>query len=128
MNKISSFISMSFSIFLLACGGGGNVNDGQTPLRTTPAEITLQSTLDFCPPAANGTIIYIFGGSAPYSLRNPVPDALQLSTNTISGAGDGFKIDFKGGCLETIPVIVVDSNGATTEVKVSYKAKPPAGI
>jgi hypothetical protein len=122
MNKYLLSTLIIVSIILIGCGGAGNVNDGQTPLRTSPTEVTLQSTNTSCPPTTNGVIVYVFGGSAPYTLRNTVPDAIQLSTNTISGAGDGFRIDFKGGCLQTIPVIVIDSNGATTEVKVSYTA------
>jgi len=62
------------------------MDDGQTPLSVSPETVTLTSSTDVCLPAA-GPTVFALGGTAPYSLRNPLPDAIGLSSDTIARSG-----------------------------------------
>ena len=112
-------IFLCLAAFVASCGGGGSLDDGQTPLRTEPQIVTLQSPTVACRPS-DGVTVYIFGGVPPYSFRNTVPDAVSLSTGSVGSAGEGVHIRFLGGCLTTVPLVVVDRSGATASVQLNY--------
>ena len=120
--KITSLLTTLIAVGLLtACGGGGgNLEDGQTPLRTEGQSVTLQSATASCPPASAGVTIFVFGGVAPYSLRNTAPQQVALSTGIIGKPGEGVNVRFLGGCLTNIPLVFVDQNGATVTVPLNY--------
>ncbi|MBV2217487.1 MAG: hypothetical protein KUL84_09940 [Diaphorobacter sp.] len=110
------------AVFTLSgCGGGGSMDDGQTPLSVSPETVTLTSSTDVCLPAA-GPTVFALGGTAPYSLRNPLPDAIGLSSDTIARSGEGVTITFKGGCMQAIPIVIIDSIGNTAIFRVNYVA------
>lgn len=122
--KTFSFLAAVLACAALAgCGGSGSPDDGQTPLRASPAEITLTSESSTCPPAA-GLTVFVLGGVAPYSLRNPVPDRVLLDKESVANTGEGVKITFTGGCLTTIPLTIIDRIGNTTTVTMSYTGNP----
>lgn len=124
MSLQKTFSALTFvasACLVTACGGGGgSLNDGLTPLRTEGQSVTLQSATASCPPAASGVTLYVFGGVAPYTLRNTVPDQVGLSNNSIGSAGEGVSVRFLGGCLTSVPLVVVDKNGTTVSVPLSY--------
>lgn len=105
---------------LAACGGGGSLDDGQTPLRTEGQSVTLQSATTSCPAVATGVTVFVFGGTPPYTLRNTVPQQVALSTTSIGNAGEGVSLRFLGGCLTNVPLVVVDKIGATVSVPLNY--------
>ena len=110
------------AVFTLSgCGGGGSMDDGQTPLSVSPDSVTLTSSTGVCLPAV-GPKVFALGGTAPYSLRNPLPDAIGLSSDTIARSGEGVTISFKGGCMQSIPIVFIDSIGNTATLEVNYIA------
>lgn len=111
------------ALFISGCGGNGGLDDGQQgPLKTIPTEVVLQSNTNLCPPSS-GVTVFAFGGTPPYTLRNPVSDYISIDRTLIAGAGQGVAVTFLGGCLEKIPLIFVDVTGATSTVDINYKAK-----
>ncbi|RZJ09695.1 MAG: hypothetical protein EOO54_21985 [Haliea sp.] len=120
--KISTLLTtLTAACLLTACGGGGgSIDDGTTPLRTEGQSITVQSTTDSCPAVSDGVIVYVFGGVAPYTLRNTVPDRVSLSRTKIDDAGGGVEVKFLGGCLTNVPLVVTDKYGATVTVPLNY--------
>jgi hypothetical protein len=123
MKSIKYFSICIFALFTLGCGGNGGLDDGQQgPLKTIPEEVVLQSNTDACPPSP-GVTVFAFGGTPPYTLRNPVSDYLSIDRTRIDGAGQGVLLTFLGGCLEKIPLIFVDRTGATATVDINYRAK-----
>ena len=104
------------SLLVASCGGGGDSGDGTYPLAASPNNITLSSsTCGY----ASGPFVTIYGGTAPYYLRNPYPKSIVLSKEKVNDSGDNFKIDFLGGCFTTLPVLVIDSDGNSIEVQVT---------
>lgn len=114
---LSNLLLCSFASLLVAsCGGGGDSGDGTYPLAASPNNITLSSsTCGY----ASGPFVTIYGGTAPYYLRNPYPKSIVLSKEKVNDSGDNFKIDFLGGCFTTLPVLVIDSDGNSIEVQVT---------
>lgn len=121
---MSLFATVATASLLAACGGGGSLDDGQTPLRTDAKEVTLTSPTATCPPAPGGVIVYVFGGVAPYSLRNPLPEQVVLDKQSVANAGEGVRVTFAGGCLQSIPLTFVDKIGSTVSVSLTYLATP----
>jgi hypothetical protein len=116
-----SFLNLllcSFTTVLLAsCGGGGDSGDGTYPLAASPNNLTLSSSA--CG-YASGPFVTVYGGVAPYYLKNPYPKSIGLSKEKVNDSGDNFKIDFLGGCFTTLPILIIDSDGNTIEVQVTY--------
>ncbi len=116
-------LSMAALLSLLSgCGGGGSMSDGLTPLAMSPSEIK-EVTADKTCPATAGAVVYMAGGTLPLTLRNPAPDRIALSTTYVTRFDQGVSIDFKGGCLDNLPVTVIDSAGLSAFISVSYVAQ-----
>lgn len=106
---------------LTACGGGGSESDGTVSLALSPAKIEASSPL--CRDSANGLDVRISGGVAPYSIHNPVPEWIGLSTTLVQHSGQSFRVSLVGGaCLADIPLQVTDRDANTVEFIVSHKA------
>jgi len=112
-------LTVSVTALLHACGGGGGINDGQTPLRVEPQVVTLQSGTANCLPA-DGPTVFVFGGVPPYTVRNTVPNQVSVSATSINKGGEGTKVRFLGGCLQSLPLVVVDDVGTTTTIGLNY--------
>lgn len=119
INKTISTIlfSLPLAFLLTSCGGEGGTGDGSYPLAASPSNISLTSTA--CGYAA-GPLVTIYGGVAPYYLKNPLPRSIGLSKDRVINSGDNFKIDFIGGCFTTLPILILDSNGNSIEFEVTY--------
>jgi len=122
---ISFLVAAAACAVLSGCGGGGSLDDGQSPLRVEPGQITLQSATSSCPPAPGSSVtVFALGGVAPYSLRNPLPSQVSLDKDSIANTGEGVKVTFTGGCMATIPLVFIDKIGNTTSVSMTYAALP----
>jgi hypothetical protein len=120
--KLSAFIALTGTILLASCGGGGNIGDGTIKLTTSPSKIEISST--DCG-YVSGPTVTVYGGVAPYRLNNPLPRGIGLSTDKINNAGGKFKIDTIGGCFDTLPVLILDSDGNTFEFEITHKFIAP---
>lgn len=105
--------------FLTACGGGGSVGDGTVPLEVTPGEITISDEASGCPGLVRGIDVMVIGGSSPYTIHNPIPQAIVLSTYRVDRAGESFHFDALGGCLDNIPLTVTDADANSVDFVIN---------
>ncbi len=122
MKKLASLVSLGSLAALTACGGGGDVGDGQTEFTVSPPSVNLTSAGTTCP-LNDGFMVFALGGTAPYTIRNPLPNQIALSTDTITKAGEGVTVRLKGGCFSSIPLSFTDGTGKTVSTSVSYLAQ-----
>ena len=119
LRKFRLLISVSVATALAACGGGGSVDDGTVELTATPATISLTSTE--CAGSGAGPQVMVFGGVEPYSIHNPVPNHIRLSTHFIRNAGESVDVFVVGGaCLDAIPLTITDSDANTVTVTITH--------
>ena len=104
-------------ILLASCGGGGSLGDGTTQLTTYPSKITFTSSnCGFI----EGNTVTVVGGIAPYRLVNPLPQSISLSTDSVTNAGEGFKINATGGCFSNQSILIIDSDANIFELSATY--------
>lgn len=114
---LNSVIYSFSALFLASCGSPGDSGDGTIALAASPDNITLSSsTCGY----ASGPLITVYGGVAPYFLKNPLPKSIGLSREKINKSGENFKVEFLGGCFTTLPILILDSNGNNIEFEVTY--------
>ena len=104
---------------LASCGGGGSVNDGTGELTLKPSTVKVSSSVQGCPGYAQGLNVMVTGGDGPYIIFNPIPQSIALSTTRVAKGGESFRIDVLGGCLDSVPLTVTDSDGNTADFVVS---------
>lgn len=56
---------------------------------------------------------YIFGGTPPYDVKVPFPDAVFLNGVPVLTNGGGFTVTTNGSCFTTMPFSVTDATGRT---------------
>ena len=107
---------------LASCGGGGSVDDGTVKLNATPQEIVFTSPE--C--AGSGELrVMVSGGVEPYSIFNPLPSAIRLSSSFIKEAGDYFTVFVRAGaCMDEIPLTITDSDANTVTVTITHVDDP----
>jgi hypothetical protein len=121
MKKISTCIVILATSMLASCGGGGSIGDGTQKLTTSPTKLEVSSsTCGY----GSGAIVTVYGGVAPYYLKNSLPQSIGLNKEKVSSAGDNFKVDLLGGCFTTMPILILDSNGNTFEFLVTHSYVP----
>ena len=122
MNKFSLFSRVMtisiLSISVVACGGGGDVAGDTEEFFTNPDEWKVASL--GCGGGAQ-VVVTIVGGTPPYRVHNPFPRGLQLDRTEVSGKDPKFLITTLGGCMETVPVLVLDYHSRTTEIEITVE-------
>ena len=104
---------------LSACGGGGSPSDGTVPLKVSPGEITISDAKSGCPGFVSGIDVMVTGGTSPYTIHNPIPQAIVLSTFRVDRAGQSFHFDALGGCLDNIPLTVTDADANSVDFVIN---------
>lgn len=122
--KIARFKLFSISLLsslLVACGGGGDNAGDLTDFSLSVDEITWTGGSGSCPGAGNGTWVTIIGGQAPFRVRNPNPQFVQVDRTEVTGKDPVFKITTLGaGCAEfSISVLDYHSRVANIDVKLN---------
>jgi hypothetical protein len=122
---------------LTACGGGGDDEAGAPiALNIQPAVVTFTAPKNTIDPTTGQTvaipagvcvvggtsIIYIYGGAAPYRIDNTQPDALSIDVATVSDRGGHFTITVtQPACFDPGLVVVTDKLNNQVVLKVSNK-------
>lgn len=120
---------------LAACGGGGDDEAGApVALNIQPTTITLTALAAASggPPAGTcGTqtdvsagLVYIFGGAAPYKLKNTAPDRVMLDKEEVGDRNGSFSVTYlqNGGCFDPVLIVVVDK--LNNQVTLTLSNKP----
>jgi hypothetical protein len=103
---------------LSACGGGGSLNDGQESLKVNPSTVVVSGPVGSCY-SGLGPTVFVFGGNAPYTLRNSLPIGLFVDKTVLRQPGEGVTLSFNGTCFDTLPLIVTDNEGVSASVTIS---------
>ena len=114
--------TLVFAVAVLATGcGGGNDADagGATPFNIVPSSMTLTGpNKDTCGTGYAGRV-FVYGGAGPYRVDNSLPGGVLVSKTTIDRPGDYFDVTLTGGCMTTIPVVVIDQWGRQVSLLLS---------
>ena len=62
----------------------------------------------------------MFGGTAPYSIRNSYPQYIEVN-KTVVGKDGSFTVRYLGGCLDPGVITVVDVQQRTVPVVIGYE-------
>lgn len=120
-DRLSSGLVVSVLLLLAGCGGGGSEGDGTVPLALSPSKIDASSA--GCAISIRGPDVKVSGGVPPYSIHNPLPEWVALSTSWVPNAGGSFRVDLVGGaCVSEIPLRVTDRDANSVDFIVNYKS------
>ena len=61
----------------------------------------------------------VTGGNSPYRTHNPVPQAVVLSYGRVDRAGEIFHFDVLGGCLDSVPLTITDSDANSVDFVIN---------
>ncbi|MDO9253363.1 MAG: hypothetical protein Q7U48_17660 [Hydrogenophaga sp.] len=121
LSKFRFLVVVTVAATLTACGGGGSVDDGTVELTVTPAEVVLTSA--GCAGSGVGPKVMVFGGVEPYTIHNPFPAHIRLSSSYVANAGDSFDVTVLGGaCLDAIPLTITDGDTNTVTVSITHSS------
>jgi len=114
-----AFASMSFSLVIAGCGGGGNESGPPDQVVPSATDVTVSGAPGRCY-AGMGPTVFVHGGRPPYQVRNPAPLAMSLDKTEVANSGDGFTISFlPGTCLDHLTITIEDTMGRLANVQVS---------
>lgn len=112
---------------LTGCGIGNDQDAGSlTEFNVVPTEMGLKGPdADTCGAGYAGRV-YVFGGNGPYVVKNSgagsldgsVPAFVLVSRTTLARSGDFFEVTLLG-CMENVPVVIVDQQGRQATVSMS---------
>ncbi len=110
--KIATLSALALAVTLSACGGGGDAEAGSpTAFSVVPAASTYTAPVGtaagVCVSGGSATI-FVYGGVAPYRLDNTSPDTLYVDKASVSDRGGSFNVTVTGGCMTTVPIVIVD--------------------
>lgn len=119
LSRIRQTLTTAVTVLTLsACGGGGNESGDPDMLTVAPGAVTVSGPTGVCG-VGIGPEVHVWGGQPPYKLTNSVPGSISLSKSKLENSGDGFTIEFFGGCLDKMPVTIEDDMGRLTSLLVS---------
>lgn len=119
LSLIEKLLTVSvLSLALASCGGGGDVAGDNEEFSTSPDEWSIKSS-----GCAGGSqvVVSIVGGTPPYRIHNPLPRGLQLDRTEVTGKDPKFRITTLGGCMETVPVLVLDYHSRSTSIDITVE-------
>lgn len=110
--KLRFSLMLAISSLAAGCGGGGD-NEAGSPTVFSVVPTTVSFKAPVGTPAGvclgGGTqTVFIYGGAAPYKIDNTSPDAVNVDKTEVGERGGSFTITVRGGCLTTVPIVVVD--------------------
>lgn len=107
-------------VSVAGCGGGADESrGGLTAFNVTPTSMTITGPDATTCGSGYAGRVYVYGGAGPYTVNNTLPGVIVVSKTTVSGPGDYFDVSVLGGCLTTIPIVVVDQLGRQATVTIT---------
>lgn len=116
---IRSALAIALPLLAASCGGGGADAGSLTPFNVVPTEITLTGPdANTCGGGLAGRV-FVFGGSGPYTVNNTGEGFVSVSKTKLDRPGDFFEVTTAGGCMDNIPIVVVDKLGRQAIFSIS---------
>jgi hypothetical protein len=122
-SKTLALLAMTTVLLTTACGGGNDDDAGSpTAFSTVPSGITFSGAVtDTCPGGGGIADFFIFGGAAPYQIRNTSPDLMSINKTSVGDRGGSFRVTtLGGGCPSKGTVVVIDNLNNLVTVEVSF--------
>jgi hypothetical protein len=121
--KTLALLAMTTALLTTACGGGNDDDAGSpVPFQVQPASVGLTDGTANCTAGGPVGTVYIFGGAAPYRIRNSSPDWITVDKTTVGDRGGSFTITANGyGCLSPGQVFVTDNLNNLVTVTVTLE-------
>lgn len=117
------------------CGGGSDDESGAltefTTVPTSTAQTAPAGTAEgVCVASTSSVEVFVFGGTAPYEIKNSYPRHLEAVSNTgtnMVSKGGSVIVTYLGGCLSPGVITLEDRQGRIREVEVSNEPAAAAG-
>ena len=122
-SKTLVLLAMTTVLLTTACGGGNDADAGSpTAFVTVPSGITFTGGVkDVCPGAGGTADFYIYGGAAPYQIRNTSPDLMSVNKLSVGSRGGFFTVTTAGGgCPSTGSIAITDNLNNLVVVEVGF--------
>jgi hypothetical protein len=104
--------------FVIAQDGGTNGS-----FFTIPASVTYTGPRAGVCASGAASNFFVYGGTPPYTIANPQPNALAVSPGTVGASGGSFSVTVLGTfCPSATTLAVTDSAGRTINVTVTSNA------
>jgi hypothetical protein len=106
------------------------VTAGGAALEVVPNTVTITGPDTQTCSFGVATTFFVFGGTPPYTVSNPFPNALQVSPSVVTSSGAGFTVTTLGACLAPATLSISDAAGHVTTVTVNNNVgtTPPATL
>ena len=102
--------------FVITQNSGANNN-----FLVTPTSITFSGRFTGQCASSGNAVVFVFGGSPPYTIANTSGSAFVTSDSFLTQSGDSFSVSPTGTCSSGFPIVVRDSAGRTSTVTVSFR-------
>ena len=90
------------------------VTDGSAVLSVIPGgTTTITGPLQNVCSTGVDVSFYIFGGTPPYTIAFPIPQAITLVGSPVFASGGHFDAITNGACFDSIPFAITDATGRT---------------
>src|SRR5690348_13705210 len=95
------------------------VQGSANQLQVSPQTVTITGPDTLTCSANVAASFFIFGGTPPYTVSNPFPQALTLQQTFVQNSGGGFTVITKGQCVTPATLTIRDAAGHTTTVTLN---------
>jgi hypothetical protein len=119
LKTVAAVVSL---VVLASCGGGDDAEAGApVEFNVFPESFGLKAAdgVVVCPAVDNAVTVFINGGAAPYTVSNPNPDLIRVSTIKVEDRGGSFIVSFLGGCTQTDGVGLLVKDKLNKQVSVT---------
>lgn len=118
----SMLTAIAAASVLAACGGGGNESGPAEQIVPSATSVDVKGPTGACARGI-GPTVYLFGGTPPYRVHNPLPIGMQMDKTQVDRSGEGFTITFVNGvCMTTLSITIEDTMGRLATVQVTNQA------
>jgi hypothetical protein len=119
MNKFA--VLLATAALLTSCGvGGDDEAGGPTEFSIVPSSIDVTGPTGLCAVGTAGEV-FIFGGVAPYKIKNTVPGFVSVNKTEVTHRGESFTVTFIAGCLDPGNIAVEDALGNVLTLTLTNK-------
>lgn len=111
--------SMMLTVLMTSCGGGGDEEGAPAALHLSADTVTFKGgDANSC--GTGTTLIYVYGGAAPYKIDNTWPDVMTVSKTQVDHPGESFLLTVYNAsfCVDPGTITVTDSRNRQVTLTV----------